>query len=98
MLRLLLQELDLFLAPLLVVLALLLDHALDGRDLGLLLGDLLLLLLLAFLEHRTILLKLFLPLHRLQLLPHRERHRAAGGPNEARRGVSRFSRAVPRWV
>ena len=75
-LRLLLQEFDLFLSRFSVVLALLVNDALDGFNLGLLLQDALLLLLLALFELSLPRMQLSTSVLGLKLLAHCEGHRA----------------------
>ena len=76
MLRLLLEELNLLFSPLIVIFSLLLDDSVDAFNLGLELDDFLLVLLFALLKFAALLLQLDFAVLSLQLLPHRERHRA----------------------
>ena len=73
-LRLLLQEFDLFLSRFCIILALLVNDALDGFNLGLLLQDALLLLLLALFKLSLPRVQLSSSMLGLKLLAHRESH------------------------
>jgi len=75
-LGLLLQEFDLLLTRLRVILALLVHDGFDSFDLGLLLKNALLLLLLAFLKLSLLGSQLSSAMLGLQLLAHRKSHRA----------------------